>query len=185
MASESSETKPIVTVSSRIVYKNPWITVHEDKTLRNGDQEGIYGVIETNDSVIICAVNDNQELYIVYGYSYPTDTWSWQVPGGGGEKQPPLEAAERELKEETGITAEQFEQIGDTIVTCGLLTERMATVVATNLKRGERPDADDADSIGRGKFVSFDELRRMILNGAICDAQSIAAIYLAEQWLNR
>lgn len=182
---EPSETKPIVTVSSRTVYKNPWITVREDKTLRNGDQEGIYGVVETNDSVIVCAVNDKQELYVVYGYSYPTDTWSWQIPGGGGEKQPPLEAAERELKEETGITAERFEQIGNTIVTCGLLTEHMATVVATGLERGERPAADDTDSIREGKFVPFDELRRMILDGAICDAQSITAIYLAEQWLNR
>lgn len=182
---EQSDNNPIVTVSSRIVYKNPWITVREDKTLRNGDQEGIYGVVETNDSVIICAVNDRQELYVVYGYSYPTDTWSWQIPGGGGDKQSPLEAAKRELKEETGIEAERFEQIGNTIVTCGLLTEHMAIVVATGLKSGERPEADDTDSIRAGKFVSLGELRQMILSGTVCDAQSITAIYMAEQWLNR
>jgi 8-oxo-dGTP pyrophosphatase MutT (NUDIX family) len=177
--------RPITTVSSRIAYQNPWLTIREDKTLRNGNQEGIYGVVETNDSVVVCAVNEHQEVYIVYGYSYPTDTWSWQIPGGGSDREPPLEAAKRELLEETGIEAKQFEQLGNLIVSCGLLTERMAVVLARELTMGERIEADDADTISKGKFVSLQEIQDMIASGDICDSQSVSAIYLTEKLLSK
>ena len=130
------------------------------------------------------AVNADNELYIVYGYSYPTDTWSWQIPGGGGDGELPEVAAERELVEETGITAKQFKLLGNLIVTCGLLKERMAVVVATDITLGDRPPGtDDADSVREGKFVSFDEAARMVVAGEICDSQTISSLYLIEKWL--
>lgn len=173
---------PIIATSSRIAYENPWLKIREDKTIRYGNKEGIYGVVETDDSVIICAINDQGELYLVYGYAYPTDTWSWQVPGGGGDKEPAIVAAKRELKEETGIEAENFEELGSLIVSCGLLKEKMSVVVATKLTLGKRNDSDDLDSVREGKFVSFKQIEKMINDKEICDSQSISAIYMVEKW---
>lgn len=184
MIQKPTARRPIVAISSRLAYENPWMKIREDKTLRTGGAEGIYGVVETNDSVIVSAVNDQNELYLVYGYSYPTDTWSWQIPGGGGDGEAPEEAARRELAEETGIIAEKFEMLGNLIVTCGLMKERMAVVVATALSYGDRNDkADDIDSIGDGKFVSIDEARSMVERGDICDSQTISGLYLVESWM--
>jgi 8-oxo-dGTP pyrophosphatase MutT (NUDIX family) len=184
MTSEPTKERPIIALSSRIAYENPWLKIREDTTLRHGGVRGIYGVVETNDSVITAAVNADNELYIVYGYSYPTDTWSWQIPGGGGDGELPEVAAERELVEETGITAKQFKLLGNLIVTCGLLKERMAVVVATDITLGDRPPGtDDADSVREGKFVSFDEAARMVVAGEICDSQTISSLYLIEKWL--
>lgn len=175
--------KPIIALSSRIAYENPWLRIREDKTLRvNG--ESIYGVVETNDSVIVCAVNSDSEIFLIYGYSYPTDTWSWQIPGGGGDNQSPEAAAARELKEETGLSAQQYTVLGNLIVSCGLLRERMAVVVATDLSQGERASsADDTDSIRTGKFVPMSDIEQMIQDGDICDSQTISAMYLVEKWL--
>lgn len=177
---------PIVAVSSRIAYQNLWITIREDKTLRAGDKKGIYGVVKTPDSVITAAINDKNEIYVIYGYSYPTDTWSWQIPGGGGDGEEPKIAARRELFEETGIVAERFELLGKLIVCCGLLGERMDVVVATNLKQENRPnDTDDRDSITEGKFVSLAEVERMVNSGEICDSQTTSALYLVEKWIKK
>lgn len=178
-----SKEKPIVQISSRIAYENKWLRVREDQTLR-AQGEGIYGVVETQDSVVICAVNESKEVYLIYGYSYPTDTWSWQIPGGGGDGQDPKIAAARELEEETGLIAEKYQVLGDLIVSSGLLKERMAVVVATGLQESTRPaSADDIDVIDEGKFVHFTELANKILSGEICDSQSISAIYLLEKWI--
>lgn len=184
MMQEPTTDKPIIALSSRIAYENPWMKVREDKTLRAGGVEGMYGVVETNDSIIIAPINDKNEVYVTYSYSYPTDTWSWLLPGGGGDGEESEVAARRELLEETGITAGHVEILGNLMVSQGLMKEQMAVAVATDLTYGERAEsADDLDTVGKGKFVSFDELHRMVMAGEMRGGQAIAALYLVERWL--
>ena len=182
---EPTQQHPIVAIKSRIAYKNPWMQVREDTTLLLNGNTGLYGVIETNDSVVVAAINDKHEIYVVYGYSYPADIWSWQLPGGGGDNEDLEKAAQRELKEETGIYAEHCELLGNPlIVSCGLLKERMGVVIATGLTMAERSaGTDDLDSIGEGKFISVDEARSMVEQSAICDSQTIAGLYVVEGWI--
>lgn len=184
MIKKPTTNNPIVPISSRVVYENKWMKVREDKTLRKAG-EGIYGVVETNDSVVICAIDSDKRMYLINAYSYPADQWSWQVPGGGGDGETPATAAGRELAEETGFVAARMENLGSFIVSCGLLKERMSVIVATDLKKSERPFSDDRDSIKEGRFFSRQEISDMIDEGSICDSQSISAIYLAERWLDK
>lgn len=170
---------PFKTLSSKVVYQNPWMRVREDAIIRPDGSEGIYGVMESKNSVTIVAMNEKNEVYIIQSFKYPVTEWSWGLPGGGGEGEDALVASKRELAEETGITANKWNLLGETRVSSGLMTERMAVLLAQDLTFGDKIDADDKDLISEGKFVSFNEIDKMIQNREIDDAQTITGLYLA------
>lgn len=176
---------PIETLSSKVVYQNQWISVREDAIARQDGSEGVYGVIESQNSVIIVALNENNEVYIIRSFKYPVKEWSWGLPGGSGEGEDSLIASKRELAEETGIVANQWTQLGETRISSGLMTERMAVLLAQDLTFGEKLDSDDKDLISEGKFVSFDEIDEMIETREIDDTQTITGLYLTLRWLHR
>jgi len=159
--------------------------VREDAVVRPDGSNGIYGVMESKDSVVIVAMNDQNEIYLIRSFSYPVSSWRWGLPGGGDDDEHPEVASKRELAEETGIVANKWTLLGRTRVSSGLMTELMAVYLAQDLTFGDRPDADDKDVIEQGKFVSIAEIDNMITNDEIDDAQTITGIYLAQRWLGR
>lgn len=173
---------PIKATSTKVVYQNPWIKIREDSTVSADGSEGIYGVIEAKDSVIIAAINDNNEIYVIKGFSYPTGAWGWWLPGGGGDGETPEVAGARELLEETGITAKNWEKLAAVRVCNGLMTEKMSVLLARDLSVGKKPGADDDDLIVGGQFMSFDRIDQMIASGDIDDGQTLAALYLVRNW---
>lgn len=176
---------PIKTLSSKIVYQNPWILVREDEILRPDGNKGIYGVMESKNSVVIVALNDKSEVYLIRSFKYPTKVWNWGLPGGGGEGEDALVASKRELAEETGIIASDWSILGETRVSSGLMTERMTVLLARDLKFEDKIEADDKELISEGKFVSFDEIDEMIRDREVDDAQTVTGLYLALRSLNR
>lgn len=173
---------PWKTVSSKVVYENPWVRIHEDTVVTPTGSNGIYGFMESNDSVMIVTVNDKNEIYLVRKYSYPDKSWNWELPGGGGDKEHELIAAKRELEEETGITAKTWQKLGHTRVCNGLMVERMTTYLATNISlEGEKEVADE--QIDEERFFSMQQVDKMIASGDINDGQSITAIHFAEKEL--
>lgn len=173
---------PWKTLSSEIKYQNPWMRIREDKVITPLGSEGIYGVVETNDSVMIAVLNDHNELYFIRTFAYPDQSWNWELPGGGGEGEEAVTASQRELEEETGILAQTWEQLGHTRVCNGLMTERMSIYLARDLSfNGEKEVS--SEQIDQGKFFSFQEIDTMIERGEINDSQSITGIYLAKRWI--
>jgi 8-oxo-dGTP pyrophosphatase MutT (NUDIX family) len=174
---------PLKTTSSKTVYQNPWIRVREDKIIRPDGSEGIYGVIESKDSVIVGAINEKNEIYLVYSFSYPVQSWQWELPGGGSDGEEILEASRRELAEETGIVAKEWVELPATRVCDGLMTERTHTLLARDLTFQPKPESDDKHLIAEGRFFSFDAVHKMVQAGEIDEGQSITALYLIEGWL--
>lgn len=170
---------PFKTQSSKVVYENPWIRIHEDAIVRPDGSEGIYGYLESKDSVQIVAVNESQEIYLVKAFRYPSKTWGWELPGGGGEGEDIVVASQRELAEETGLTASKWTPLGSPLVCNGLMTERQAVLLAEDLTFGERIDSDDKYLVTDGKFASLDEIDRMIDAGEIDDGMTMTALFLA------
>ncbi len=178
-----SKPSPFTILSSKTVYQNPWIRVREDQNIRPDGSHGIYGVVESKDSVIVAAINDQQQLYIIHSYSYVAGGWRWELPAGNSDGEDIELASKHELAEETGIIAETWQQIGMTRVCDGVMTERMATFVATDLRIGERAPSDDAELIDDGRFATLDEIHQLIEAGEMDEGQSITALYLVERWL--
>ena len=176
---------PWKTISSKIVYQNLWMKVREDSVITPEGNEGIYGVIESKDSVIVGAINERREIYLIYSFSYPAQSWQWELPGGNSDGEDILKASKRELAEETGIVAQEWTQLASTRVCNGLMTERMVTLVARDIKFGPKPPADDSGVIAKGQFFSFDDVHEMVDKGEIDEGQSITALYLIERWMER
>lgn len=174
---------PIKTLATKTVYENPWIRVREDQIVRVDGSEGIYGVVESKDSVVVGAVNDVGQIYLIYSFSYPAQSWQWELPGGGSDGEEVIQASKRELAEETGIVAEMWSKLGSLRVSDGLMTERMHVLLAKGHTYYDRPESDDSGVIADGKFFSFEEVQVMVEDGRIDEGQSVAALYLIEKYL--
>ena len=174
---------PFIIHSSTIVYKNRWIEIQEDKITHPHNGEGVYTFVKTRDSVVVVAINDKHEVYMIKSFRYPTKKWSWELPGGGGEDEESfVETSKRELLEEAGIQAKDWRQIGKTHVWNGLATEQQYTLLARGLTFVDKPPADDDLLIEDRKFFSLDQIKSMITNGEIDDNQTLAALYLTEKF---
>ncbi len=174
MSAEEFES-PWQTVSARVVYDNPWIRVREDEVVRPDGLPGIYGVVHfKNVAVGVLAVEDGM-LYLVGQYRYPLERYSWEIPEGGcPEGDDTLQAARRELAEETGLRARRWTKMGEAHLSNSVSDELAVWFLAEGLEQGEQlPEGTEKLQVRR---VSLKEAREMVNSGEITDALSLLAI---------
>ncbi len=170
------ETKnPWRTLSSKDVYNNPWIEVREDAVIRPDGEPGIYGVVHYKNLAVGVLPIEDSFIYLVGQYRYPLDQYSWEIPEGGcANGEDPLQAAQRELEEETGLRARQWRQMGEAHLSNSVSDERAVWFAATDLMQGpRRPEGTEQLNLRR---VPFDDALAMALRGEITDALSLMAI---------
>ncbi|MFC3123657.1 NUDIX domain-containing protein [Pseudoroseomonas globiformis] len=172
-------TEDIATLTSRIAYENRWLRLREDTIRRRDGSEGLYGVVEREDFVVVAPVQDGR-VTLVEQYRYPVRTRMWELPMGMWEERPgtdPATLAAAELREETGLTAGQMVYGGEIFQGAGYCTQRGHVFLATELSAGAaQPEASEQDLISRS--FSFEELEAMIRDGVLKDAMSLAALQL-------
>lgn len=169
------ESNPWLTAASELVYENPWISVREDRVVRPDGEPGVYGVVHyKNVAVGVLPVEDGY-TYLVGQYRYPLERYSWEIPEGGcPEGEEPLQAAQRELKEETGLEAGSWRKLGEAHLSNSVADEHAVWFLATDLVRGEQsPGGGEVLEVRR---VPLDEALRMALDGRITDALSLLAL---------
>ncbi|MBS1672832.1 MAG: NUDIX hydrolase [Actinobacteria bacterium] len=173
------------TRESRIVYDNRWISVREDQvTGPAGD--GVYGVVTMkHPAVFVVALDEQDRVCLVTVERYTTGS-SIEVPAGGTDGEDPLVAARRELREETGLEADEW-------IPLGAMNALNGVTVAPEhvfLARGVRAVADSAETqaeegIAGMRWVPFAEALAMIADGRISDGETIAALAYAGIRLGR
>lgn len=170
-------------ISGRRVYENPWIKVREDQVISPTGKLGIYGVVEARVATGVVALTSADEVYLVGQYRYPTDIYSWEIPEGGGDDgEAPLATAQRELREETGLIATRWEQLGGEVHVSNCFTnERAYLYLARELVEGSsQPDDTEVLQI---KKIPFIECVRMVETGEIVDGLTVIAILRAARLL--
>jgi 8-oxo-dGTP pyrophosphatase MutT (NUDIX family) len=177
VTSETDEcANPWQTLERRIIYDNPWITVQHDEVLRPDGAPGIYGVVHfKNRAIGVLPIDDEGYTYLVGQYRYTLEQYSWEIPEGGcpvGED--PLQAAQRELKEETGLSARHWQLLGRAHLSNSVSDEEALYYLATDLAPGDtEPEGTEKLQLCR---VPFAEALRMALAGEITDALSVLAL---------
>lgn len=170
---------PWKALDSRVVYENPWIRVREDRVRRPDGAEGIYGVVETRIATGVVALTEDDQVYLVGQWRYPFDAYSWEIPEGGTDPgEAPLAAAKRELEEEAGVVAEEWEQLGGEFHLSNCFSSEVAVVY---LARGLTKTNTNPDPTEQLEIVTrpFDEVLRMVDDGEITDSVTIVAMLRA------
>lgn len=163
-------------VKSKQVYSNPWISVEHHDVITPKNTEGIYGkVLFKNLAIGIIPLDTELNTWIVGQYRYTLNQYSWEIPMGGGPlHEDPLESAQRELREETGLTALQWDHIM-TLHTSNCVTDEVGHIyIARSLTQGST-EFDETEDLSIRK-LPFTEVYNMVMDGTITDSISIAGI---------
>lgn len=169
----------IRTTSSRIVYKNRWMTLREDAIERADGSPGIYSFVEKPDFALIIPI-ENEHLYLVEQYRYPISKRFLEFPQGTWELNPtadPLEVARKELQEETGLIAKRMDYVGQLFIAYGMSNQGFHIFRATELTQGEQSlEIEEQDLVV--KHMPIVEFEEHIRTGKIKDAGTISAWHL-------
>lgn len=176
---------PWQTLSSREVYDNPWIRVREDQVLNPRGRPGIYGVVEyKNRAVGVIPLDEEDHTWLVGQYRYTHDIYEWEIPEGGcPESESLVDCARRELLEEAGIIARDYEMILEGLQLSNSVSDEKAFIfLARGLSFVEAEPEDTEQIIARRVPVA--EAIRMAADGEIRDAMSVAGL-LKLAWMLR
>lgn len=171
------------TLSSKVVYENKWMAVYEDEALTPAGQKTLYGHVHSkSDAVYIVAIDDKENTYLTLQQRYVSGNTNWECPAGRMDDDSVIEAAKRELLEETGVRADNIEVMAQVEVANGIASFKMNFCIATGLKLVTNK-LDQVDGIIATKKVPLTEVYDMILRGEIVCAQSIAAFYMTGKFI--
>ena len=169
---------PFTRVGSREVYRTRWMRLREDTVRYRDGAKAPYGVVERDDFVMVIADRDG-DLLLVRQYRHPIGRWTWELPQGAcasGETE--IEAARRELCEETGWEADEYQVLGRLFEASAFAIESFAVVRAKLRVRGT-PRLDREEQGMESELVTPARFHAMVLNGEMQDAPSLAGLHLA------
>jgi 8-oxo-dGTP pyrophosphatase MutT (NUDIX family) len=181
---ENEKKGPYEVISSRSAYRNPWISVREDKVIRPGGKEGYFGVIEMKAGSSVLALTEKNEVYLVKEYKYGIERDSTEVMSGALEAdETPLEAAKRELKEELGLEATEWVDLGVVDPFTTVVHSPNYMFLAMGVKEGDNsPDEGEVLEVLRVPFLKAVD---MAMHSEITHSASCVLILKADKYLRQ
>jgi ADP-ribose pyrophosphatase len=170
------EDNPWITNTSETVYESPWIKVVKHAVLNPAGKPATYSVVNFKGLAIgVLALDNELNTWLVGQWRYPVGAYSWEIPEGGGALDvEPVESAKRELKEETGIVAQNYKEIMRMHLSNSATDELAIVFIATGLSFEEsEPEESEVLQL---KKIHINEAYKWVMEGKITDAITVAAI---------
>ena len=178
---EKKNGKFIITEST-IKYKNPWIEVIEEKVIRPDGKEGLFGIVKALDGISVLPMDDDGFVYLVDEFHYALGKNEMETISGGREEGEDYQkTAKRELKEETGIEAEEWIDLGVTEPLTTIIRCQQRLFLARKLSFSES-NPEESEDIKLVK-IKFEEAVEMVMESKILHAPSCVLILKAEKYL--
>lgn len=168
--------------SSKTIYDGKIVRLQKDTAILPDGCEAVREVVRHPGGVGVVAIDDNDFVYMVRQFRYPLMKETLEIPAGKLNKgEDPKLAAERELLEETGLTAGNMVFMGKFYASPGFCDEIISVYLATDLNQGEAMPDDD-EFLNCEKY-HISKLKEMIQNGELKDAKTVIGIMLAKDKL--
>ena len=168
--------------SSKTIYDGKILRLEKDTALLPDGREAVREVVRHPGGVGVVAVDGEGYVYMVRQFRYPFMTETLEIPAGKLDKgEDAQKAGERELLEETGLTAGKIELLGSFYASPGFCDEEISVYLATDLKKGQA-NPDDGEFLECEKY-SLNELADMVRSGKIKDAKTVIGILMAKEKL--
>lgn len=176
---------PWTTLSGEVKYDNPWITVTEYQVINPSGGKGIYGKIHfKNKAIGVVPLDKDLNTWLVGQFRYTLNAWHWEIPEGGGPPdQEPLVSAQRELREETGLTARRWTEIIHLHTSNSVTDEEGYVFLAEDLEEGISALEETEADLKVWKLPLKDALQ-MVLDGKITDSISVMALLKVARMFN-
>lgn len=165
-------------LSNKTKYENPWIRVEHHEVLNPNGQPGIYGKVHfKNIAVSVVPIDEEGNTYLVGQERYTIGQYSWELPEGGcliesGES--PLEAAKRELLEETGLIAATWTCLGEVFLSNSVTDEKAVIFLAQHLQQKiAQPEETEVLQLRK---LPLQEAIDMAKKGEITDGLSVISL---------
>lgn len=164
------------TKSTALVYENPWISVSHNEVITPKGTDGIYGVVHfKNIAIGVVPIDDEGNTWLVKQSRYSLNQYTWEIPEGGcPQGESPLNAAKRELEEEVGVQAHDWQQLMTMHLSNSVTDEFCVVFVARDLFAGQQ-QLEATEDI-ECKKVPLSEAIEMVKSGEITDGISVAAL---------
>lgn len=164
------------TKSSSVVYENPWLKISHDEVITPNNTDGIYGVVHFKNTAIgIVPIDQQGNTWLVKQSRYTLNQFTWEIPEGGcPQGELPLNAAKRELEEEVGLQANDWQQLMTMHLSNSVTDEFCVVFVAKDLFAGQQA-LESTEDIEYKKLPLIEAIE-MVKTGEITDAISVAAL---------
>jgi 8-oxo-dGTP pyrophosphatase MutT (NUDIX family) len=162
--------------SSELIYENPWIALYHEEVVTPAGTDGIYGVVHfKNTAVGVVPIDEDNNTWLVRQTRYALNQYTWEIPEGGCPRnEDTLTAAKRELQEEVGLAAAQWEKLMDLQLSNSVTDETGIVYLARQLSPTSQ--ALDVTEDIEVRKLSLEGAIAMVERGEITDAISVAAL---------
>lgn len=174
---------PYTTLSHELLHQRPYVRSYKDEVMMNGLKKD-YSYLETDGSTGIVALNEKSEVALVGQWRYPVKEYHWEIPAGMAEAgESPLENAKRELKEEAGVEAVDWTELGAYHMDGSKLDHTSHLFLARGLTVGQNAPMIDEELVVQ--WLPLDEAIGLIEAGEIKDGFTVIGLLRAQAFLQK